>query len=259
MSGTAGSLSITAGRRGPRTILERIRYDGISRCSRAFASGEAALVVMSQLGPGVVRGDSVTTRGRVNAGAHLIVTNQAATRLMGGARESLSQASWTLDEGAVLELLGEPLVAHANARYSAATTIELGPRAFVLITELARVPAGANVRSRTLVRRGTRELVYDAFEAAAVAPHTVGTLIVTGLADNRIVPIAAALDRAADTIEDAMAGVGVMSSGVLVRVLATDTWHARSILASLRETVWTALRSGGDAQACEPPLGAAVS
>lgn len=243
MSFGSGSLTIAARRAGSRTVLERVRYEGISRCSRAFAVDGAARVVLSQLGPGVVRGDAVTTAGHVRAGAHLIVTSQAATRLMGGARKSGSHQTWTVEEGAVLELLGEPLVAHDDARHESTMAVRLAFGAIVLIGEIAAVPRAADVRVRTSVIRGGRELFYDAFEAGAAAPHAVGTLAVVGLAPERVAPLVEALDFTADALGNALrTGVGALSSGAFVRILTLDVWSVRTALGTLRDTAWSTLR-----------------
>ena len=231
-----GSLTIAARRSGSRTVLERVRYDGISRCSRAFEHGDAALVVLSQLGPGVVRGDSVSIEGRVRDNGHLIVTSQTATRLMGGAGASRSCANWTVEDGAVLEIVGEPLVAAANAQHGATTSIDLGAGSLVLITDIAAVPSRAEVRLSTRVQRGGRELFYDAFDAGAVAPQVVGTLAIVGLAQHDIAPVVGALDAAADTIDDARLGIGLLPSGAFARVLGTDIWPVRTALAALRDS-----------------------
>jgi hypothetical protein len=233
-----GSLIIAARRAGGRTVLERLRYDGLSRCSRAFTQGDAALVVLSQLGPGVVRGDAVTTSGRLEAQAHLIVTQQTATRLMGGARGARAHATWLLDAEAVLELVGEPLIASADARYDATTTVELGPGARVLISEISCVPAGAEVRMRTLISRGGRELSFDATDPAACAPFTVGTFAVLGVEGARIGALVAALDHATDVLADVRSGVGALPSGVFVRVLGPDIWAVRTALIRLRDAVY---------------------
>jgi urease accessory protein UreH len=230
-----GSLALTATRAGGRTILERVRYDGVSRCSRAFRSGDAALVVLSQLGPGVIRGDAVTTHGRVQAGAHLIVTSQSATRLMGGPRGSGSHATWIVDAGATLELIGEPLVALGGARFAASTTIELAEGARALVSEISAVPPDADVRLRTSIRRSGRELFYDAVDAAAAAPSAVGTFALVGLADTEIAPTLAALDDASDANSEARVGTGALAAGVFARVLAGDPWTVRATLERLRE------------------------
>jgi urease accessory protein UreH len=239
----SGSLTIAARRAGSRTVLERVRYEGISRCSRAFTQGDAALVVLSQLGPGVVRGDAVSTAGIVRAGAHLIVTSQAATRLMGGPRPSRSRTAWILEDHAVLEIIGEPLVASADASYEATTSIELKNGAFVLISEIAAVPHVADVRLRTIVTREERDLFYDAFDAAPAAPQVVGTLAIVGLAADRIAALTAALDAAAAAADELRIGIGVLSSGIFARILGSDIWSVRAALGTLREAAGSALRS----------------
>jgi urease accessory protein len=230
-----GTLRIAARLAGTRTVLERVRYDGISRCSRAFAHGDAALVVLSQLGPGVVRGDRVSTHGRVGAGAHLIVTAQTATRLMGGAADAAATATWCVEAGAVLELIGQPLVASANARYSATISIDMAPGALAIISDVAAVPSTAHVRLRTLIRREEREAFYDAIDAGAAAPHAVGTLVLIGVDMPRAA--ADALDAAADAWPQIRTGVGILPSGVFVRALATDTWALRCFLEALHDVL----------------------
>lgn len=237
MSAPTGSLMIAARRAGPRTIVERLRYEGISRCSRAFADGVAARVVFSQLGPGVVRGDLTHCAGSIGAGAHLIVTQQSATRLMGGPRGAAAHDAWTVASDALLELLGEPVVAAADARYDAVTRVDLAPGAAVLITDVAHVTAGSAVRVRTSVRRGARELWYDALEPAAVAPEVVGTFAVIGLSDDDASRLIACLDRAADGCADVRAGVGRLRYGVAARILARDVWAVRTALDVLRSAV----------------------
>ena len=237
----SGSLTIAALRNGTRTVLERVRYDGISRCSRAFGRGDAALVVLSQLGPGVVRGDAVSTRGHLRAGAHLIVTSQTSTRLMGGARPARFTSRWTLDDGATLELIGEPLVAYADAAYDALTDIELGARASVLISEIAAVPAAAAVRLRTSIVRAGRELFYDAFEPAAAAPQTVGTFAIVGRSESAATELTASLDRAADRLgADALrAGIGLLPTGVFARLIGPNPWSVRCALGTLHAAART--------------------
>jgi urease accessory protein UreH len=240
MSGArTGSLHLAASRAGTRTVLERVRYDGISRCSRAFRDGDAMRVVCSQLGPGVVRGDRVTTEGRLHAGAHLIVTQQTATRLLGGGAASEAQATWRLDDGAFLELLGEPLVGNPGARYEATTNVELATGARVLSCEYACVPADSRVRLRTSVRRGGREILYDAYDAESAAPFVTGTLAYAGIDASRAAEAVARLDAASDACAGVRVGVGALPEGVLARVLGTEVWQVRAALLALRASLAT--------------------
>jgi urease accessory protein UreH len=190
--------------------------------------------MLSQLGPGVLRGDAVTTHGRVRAGAHLIVTNQTATRLMGGTRPATSRSVWSVDDGAVLELIGKPLLANPNARYANSTNIELGPGAAVLSSDIACVPGDAEVRMQTSVSRFGRELFYDNVDAGATAPDAVGTFALVGIEPLRVPPLVAALDRAVDSLSDARAGVGALNAGAFVRVVAADAWTVECALVVLR-------------------------
>ncbi len=241
MNPGSGSLAIAARRSGTRTVLDRVRYDGISRCSRAFRLGDAALIVLSQLGPGVVRGDSIVLDGHVQRDAHLIVTSQSATRVLGGPSQAAAIARWRVDAGALLEIIGEPLIADAGAAYVAGLTIDLGPGARVILSEIACVPAGARVVLRTSIRQNAREIFYDAIAAADAAPLNVGTFTAAGLNKREITACIAALDRIGDDRPAMRLGIGELRDGVFARVLATDVWSLRGRLERLRQTTLDAL------------------
>jgi urease accessory protein UreH len=229
----AGTLQIGARHDGTRTVVDRLRYDGLARCSRPFARDGAALVVLAQLGPGVIRGDAVATSGRVDPGAHLIITQQTATRILGGAQTARSRADWSVAQGATLELIGEPIVAADDANYEATTTIDLASEARVLVAEIAHVPGNAKVRLRTVVTRAGREIVYDAVDAQAAAPQAVGTLVFAGLTEEAATGALVALDAAADTIDGVRVGVGLLSDGVFARVTGEGSWIVRAALETL--------------------------
>ena len=162
---------------------------------------------------------------------------------MGGKHASRSRASWIVEDNGILEIIGEPLVASADSCYEASTSVELGTGSLILMSEIAAVPRAASVRLRTTVARIGRDLFYDAFDAAAAAPHVVGTLAIVGLAPNRIAPLVAALDAAADASSTGRVGVGALPAGAFARILADDIWSVRSTLESLRDAAWADLRS----------------
>jgi hypothetical protein len=93
---------------------------------------------------------------------------------------------------------------------------------------------------RTRVCQAGRELFYDAVDAAAAAPHAVGTLALVGLDQARIPATVAALDHAVDGLRDVRAGVGALRTGAFARLIATDLWAVRAGLITLRLAVWTA-------------------
>ena len=152
---------------------------------------------------------------------------------MGGARGSDARAWWTLDAGASLELIGEPLIATGAATYEASTTIELGHHSRVVLSEITRVPAQARVTLRTSVRQAGRELFYDAVDAAAAAPAVVGTFAIVGIAAGAVAEIADALDTAAAAHNGLRLGVGLLTNGVFARALSEDVWTVRAALIAL--------------------------
>jgi urease accessory protein UreH len=228
-----GSLELHAARAGPRTVLRRLRYDGTLRCSRAFPHEAAALVVTSQLGPGIVHGDRLRLQGTLDESAHLIVTAQSATRIMGGERTSISEARWSVAAGALLELIGEPLVPAPGARFQTTTRITLEPDARVLLTDAVGARTDIDVRSRTIVERDGRECLYDALDVARCAPGAIGTLALFGLASTEIAAAVNALDAVAGA-SDVRVGIGAYSDGVFVRLSAPALWPVRERLFALR-------------------------
>ena len=227
-----------------RTVLRRVRYDGLMRCSRAFDRGGAALVVTSQLGPGVVHGDRLELRGTLDDGAHLIVTAQAATRILGGARRASSDARWNVGSGARLQLIGEPLVASAGGCYEATQHVALARGARVLVCDAARAPADSDVRLRTIVEIDGVESLYDAVDAQRAAPAAFGTLALFGLDEDEVVRTTALLDAVCAGLPDAQAGVGAYPCGVLVRVTSASLWPVCAALSHLRAALGPALLDG---------------
>lgn len=219
-------------------MVRRVRYDGLLRCSRAFEHGDAALVVTSHLGPGVVHGDHVDVRGTLDGDARLIVTAQAATRVLGGgARRASSDARWDVGPGALLQLIGEPLVAGNGGRYDATQHVSLARGARVVVSDAARAPADCEVRLRTVIDIEGVESLYDAVDAHLVAPFAFGTLALFGLNAEEVMRATARLDALCAGLAEMRAGVGAYPRGVLVRLLATSLWPVVAALARLRDAL----------------------
>jgi urease accessory protein UreH len=221
-----------------RTVLRRVRYDGVMRCSRAFDHGGAALVMTSQLGPGVVHGDRLELHGTLDDDARLIVTGQAATRVLGGgARPASSYARWDVGSRARLELRGEPLVASAGGRYEATQHVALAREARVLISDAACAPAESEIRLRTTIEIDGVESLYDAVDVQCAAPAALGTLVLFGLQERDVTRATALLDELCAGLTGVEAGVGAYPRGVLVRVLAESLWPVHATLACLRDAL----------------------
>ncbi|GAC1586864.1 MAG: hypothetical protein NVS3B28_10940 [Candidatus Velthaea sp.] len=217
-----------------RTVLRRLRYEGVMRCSRAFARDGAALVVTSQLGPGVVHGDRLRLHGALDAGAHLIVTAQSATRVLGGERPASAEARWDVAAGAVLELIGEPLVPTPGSHFATTVRVALAGGARVLLTDAVRACAHADVRARTIITVEGRECFYDALDVARVPPGGVGTLALFGLCAHEAAAAVNVLEAACAGAEVGQTGVGAYPAGVFVRVHAHSLWLVRETLSALR-------------------------
>jgi hypothetical protein len=226
-------------------VIERVRYDGVARCSRTFSRDDAALVVLSTLGPGIVRGDSLEIVGSVGPGAHLIVTEQAATRVLGGGASSRIDACWTVGSEATLELCPEPIIANSGGVATIATTIDCAPGATLIVRDLASVSAGTRLSLRTLARVAGRDVYYDSIELGADAPPAVGTFAIIGR-----MPDVEALDAFARAA-DLHIGVGVLSPGAFVRVLGPAVWPVRDVLDAVN------LLASQAARTTEPTAGTA--
>jgi urease accessory protein UreH len=217
--------------------LRRVRYEGVMRCSRAFDRGGAALVVTSQLGPGVVHGDRLEVNGTLDEDARLIVTAQAATRVLGGARSAFSVANWNVGARARLQLIGEPLVASSGGRYEATQHVALARGARVLISDAASAPADSAIRLRTIIDVEGIEALYDAVDVQCAAPAAFGTLALFGLDKREVTRATEVLDALCAELPDAQAGVGAYPHGVLVRVLAVSLWPVYATLVRLRDAL----------------------
>ncbi|HTJ26690.1 MAG TPA: urease accessory protein UreD [Candidatus Limnocylindria bacterium] len=229
---SANALQLEAQARDGRTVLSRIRASGLSRSSRPFREGAAARVVVSHLGPGMVRGDAFSVGGRVEAGAHLIVAGQMATRVLSGPQAVTTAAAWDVERGATLELLAEPTIVCAGAALVARTEVTLSEDSRVLVLEIVRRERGAALRSTTTIRTGERLLLADTlqWDADDDEDAAIGTLVALGFDLDFD-----ALDRVADACAGVRTGIGTLrGGGILTRIRGTSVWDTRAALLALR-------------------------
>ena len=215
--------------RGTRTVIERVRYEGVARCSRTFEENGAARVMLSQLGPGVVRGDRIEIVGTVARDAHLIVTEQTATRILGGAAPSSLSAHWTVEAGAWLEFRAEPIVSHHGGDHEITTRVACERDATVMLREVVSVTNGARLRMRTLVTIAGRDCFSDAIELDDTSPAAVGTFAVLG---RSVAP--QSFDAIACASSEARIGIGTLHKGIFARAIGPRVWVVRAALDELR-------------------------
>ncbi len=164
----SGSLRIVAVRRAGRTVVDTLRQEGLARCSRPLpepGAPHAARLVVSQLGPGFVRGDRFTTDGELGPGAQLTIAAQAAARALGAGACSETRTTWRLGAGARLFVAGEPTMLYPGATHRSCSTVTLGLGASLAWLD-AIAPYGdfARASMRLRVFFGERLAIHDCLE-----------------------------------------------------------------------------------------------
>jgi len=162
----------------------------------------------------------------------LIVTEQSATRVLGGAASSRIDAAWNVLRGGTLELCPEPIIAQLGGDALISTTVDCAPDATVVMRDLASVTSTTRLRLRTLVRIAGRDSFYDSLELGADAPPAIGTIAIIG----RSVDLQS-IDAVASSTQLRI-GVGVLPAGLFVRVLGPSVWPVREALDAVRALLW---------------------
>ncbi len=227
-----GNLTLIAERRGERTRLACVRYNGTLRCSRAFDDRGAVRVVTSSLGPGLLAGDRTVISGNVGTQAHLIVTEQSATRAYGGAAISTSHRTWNVASAATLELLAEPVTLFSGSRHEANMTIELevGARVTIVDAIVAAESHFVSYASDVTIHRAGRLVTVDRarLDSEAMPARALGVLIYLGhLSEYRLAEIESLLHA----IRGIRFGIGQpLAEGLIVRLYGDDAWTVREAL-----------------------------
>ncbi|MCF7989488.1 MAG: urease accessory protein UreD [Thiohalocapsa sp.] len=143
-SGTVGKdgfLRLGFERRGPRTILAELdrRIPGMAQ--RALYPEQAlpdlAWVFMITTTGCLLQGDRLALEIALGAGARAHVTTQSATKIHAmDANYAVQTQRISLDDGAYLELMPEPLIPHRRARFLGDTRLCVAPTATVLYAEI---------------------------------------------------------------------------------------------------------------------------
>jgi urease accessory protein len=234
-----------------RSDVIRARGAGALRLLTPRAAGNAAWIVTSSLGGGLVDGDDVALDVTVEAGATCVVTTQASTKAYRGTtRQQLVVRAGT---GAGVMVVPDPIVPFAEAAVVSTTRVELAAGASLVLVDVltaGRVASGerwaaARIDSTlTIVCDGTTRL----HDRVVLAPGDGGvdtrmrgftalaTCVVIG---PRVAEVAAAIATAiADEplARDAalVTAVSPLADGMIVRIATREieaaTRHARTLL-----------------------------
>jgi len=141
--GKSGFLKLGFERRGDRTILADLDRRTPYMAQRALypdpaLPDQAWLFVITTSGC-VLQGDRLALDVRVAARARAHVTTQSATKVHSmDANYAVQTQAFTLDEGAYLEYLPEPLIPHRCARFVSDTRIAIAPTATLFHAEIVQ-------------------------------------------------------------------------------------------------------------------------
>jgi len=141
--GKSGFLRLGFERRGERTILADLQSRSPCLAQRALHCDEAlpdmAWVFTITTTGCVLQGDRLALEVTVGRNARAHVTTQSATKVHAmGANYALQTQAFTLDDGAYLEFLPDPLIPHRQARFASDTRVILAPTASLLYSEIVQ-------------------------------------------------------------------------------------------------------------------------
>jgi urease accessory protein len=187
---TASSVvsSIVAEPRGaalPRTtgqgVLRVVRVNGRSVAAQVYATsplrlltpanhGHAAWIFTSSLGGGLVDGDRVAIRVRVEEGAAAYLSTQASTKVYKSRQGTVADLCASIGPEALLVATPDPVVCFAGAHYTQTQQFEVAPGGGLIVLDWftsGRHRSGerwafAHYESRLIIRMDGRELVHDA-------------------------------------------------------------------------------------------------
>ncbi len=122
-------------RQGPvRSDVHRARGAGPLRLLCPRAGGNAAWIVTSSLGGGLVDGDHVALEVEVDAGATCVVTTQASTKVYKGTTTQRTQVR-VVGDGAAL-VVPDAVVPYRDATYRQVTAIELAAESTLVLCDV---------------------------------------------------------------------------------------------------------------------------
>jgi urease accessory protein len=141
--GKSGFLRLGFEERGGRTILADLDSRTPYLAQRALHCDDAlpdmAWLFMITTGGCVLQGDRLALNVALGPGARAHITTQSATKVHSmDANFAHQTQSFTVDAGAYLEFLPDPLIPHREARFASDTRIVIDPSASMLCSEIVQ-------------------------------------------------------------------------------------------------------------------------
>lgn len=234
--------------RGTRSDIIRGRSAGPQRLLFPRAAGDAAWIVTSSLGGGLVDGDAIELAVEVEPGATAVITTQSSTKAYRGTTRQ--HARLAIADGALALVVPDPIVPYRDARFAQTTRVELATTGSLALAELitaGRVAHGerwaaTRIDSKLeIVRAGTPLLVDRVvLEGDDVAARmrrfdAIGTVILGGPRARDAAPRILAELAAERPLRDApvVRAGSPLDDGVIVRIAATRVELAVAALRAL--------------------------
>jgi urease accessory protein len=117
-----------------RSDVHRARGAGPLRLLFPRAAGDAAWIVTSSLGGGLVDGDRVALEVDVDAGATAVVTTQASTKVYKGSSQQRTRVRVAGDGTALV--VPDPVVPYRDASFAQVTELELARDSTVILCDV---------------------------------------------------------------------------------------------------------------------------
>ena len=122
-------------RQGPRrSDVHRARGAGPLRLLCPRAAGDAAWIVTSSLGGGLVDGDDVALDVAIAAGATSVITTQASTKIYKGS--SRQRLAVRIEGDGVALVVPDPIVPYRDASFAQVTAIELAADSTLVLCDV---------------------------------------------------------------------------------------------------------------------------
>lgn len=165
----AGSAHLTFTRSGSKTVLTRAFATSPAKLIASKGPGDTCWVYAATLGGGLVGGDDIRITANVTAGARALVTTQASTKVYRSLRRATQSLSATVESGALLAVVPDPIVCFAGADFTQSQRYDLHDDAsFVLVDWMTsgRHATGerwafARYESRFDIRRSSQQVFLD--------------------------------------------------------------------------------------------------
>jgi urease accessory protein len=240
-----------------RSDVHRVRGAGPLRILCPRAAGNAAWLVTSSLGGGLVDGDHVAFDVEVDAGATCLVTTQASTKVYKGTSSQRTRVR-VRGDGAVL-VVPDPVVPYRDATFAQSTEVELDTDSTLVLCDVltaGRVAFGERWNATSLdttlsITRAGTKLLHDRVQLGADAAdrmrrfEAIGTAVLLG---PRVADLAAA-ELARMGAEPIVRGARVivaaspLGDGVIVRVAGERN---DEVVAAIRSVLGPAVTQLGE-------------